>query len=121
MWGPCCWEAATPGARLFLPPSSSRGLHPAQLGDFGLAVGVEADGEPEPTGDSGVVPASPGAGDTLASSGSRVHTGGVGTGTYASPEQLEGSSYNEKVSWLCPGAGGGAVGGPSALRRLALW
>lgn len=35
--------------------------------------------------------------------GSRVLTSGVGTSTYASPEQLEGRPYDSKVSnpWLC--------------------
>ena len=62
-----------------------------KLGDFGLAVAGD-DGEPR----TPLSPefASPGSETT---NGSSRHTTGVGTGTYASPEQLSNSLYNEKA------------------------
>jgi translation initiation factor 2-alpha kinase 1 len=66
-----------------------------KLGDFGLAV-VGDDGEPRTPRSPEF--ASPRSSETTdGSSGSSRHTTGVGTGTYASPEQLSNSLYNEKA------------------------
>lgn len=63
-----------------------------KLGDFGLAV-AGTDGEPR----SPLSPERASTGGSGTTNSSSRHTTGVGTGTYASPEQLSNSLYNDKA------------------------
>eukprot|EP00050_Salpingoeca_kvevrii_P019622 m.88362 g.88362 ORF g.88362 m.88362 type:complete len:620 (-) comp8498_c0_seq3:45-1904(-) len=70
-----------------LMSSTSSGDFVLKIGDFGLARNYVQHQDEPPT--PGVVP-------STASSESTPHTSGVGTSTYASPEQLSGSEYDQK-------------------------
>mmetsp|Transcript_21186 Transcript_21186/g.63109 ORF Transcript_21186/g.63109 Transcript_21186/m.63109 type:complete len:909 (-) Transcript_21186:252-2978(-) len=87
---------------IFLKNAAVGGLPRVKLGDFGLATSSVIDVEPEtPTPDRRTPqPATPGPliGDVVVASPRRTElTTGVGTGTYASPEQLSQSAYDQKA------------------------
>lgn len=86
---------------IFLKWSSGKEHAPTvKLGDFGLAVGIDDDdgGDDGTLGMSSESPSPVSSGlSASTSSSAQLHTTGVGTGTYASPEQLNNSMYDEKA------------------------